>query len=81
MPGAAWQLIVNRRTGNWGTDYEPSQDLGRVPLAARTLREPQESLAIYLVPSSEKPAGGYAELRGDLGIEWGTTGLRPRGAW
>jgi Protein of unknown function (DUF2911) len=72
---SGWQLIVNRRTATWGTDYDPQLDLGRIPLVHRTLREAQESLAIYLVPSSQKPAAGYADLRGDLGIEWGTTGL------
>src|SRR5258705_6121383 len=36
---AAWWLIVNRRTGNWGTDYDASRDLGRVKLTSRALTE------------------------------------------
>jgi hypothetical protein len=29
---AAWQLIVNKQTGQWGLTYDKSQDLGRVPM-------------------------------------------------
>ena len=27
-----WQLIVNKQTGQWGTEYDKSKDLGRVPM-------------------------------------------------
>jgi hypothetical protein len=70
-----WQLIVNRATGEWGTDYDPSKDVGRVSLTSRSLAEPEESLSVYLVPESAKPAEGYAELRGVLRIKWGRTEL------
>jgi hypothetical protein len=69
------QLIVNRQTGQWGTDYDASRDLGRIPLAARHLAEPEESLSAYLVPESATPARGYAELRGMLRIKWGSSEL------
>ena len=72
---AGWQLIVNRATGQWGSDHDAAQDIGRVRLAARTLREPEETLSIYLVPESARPADGYAELRGVLRVKWGTTEL------
>jgi len=68
-----WQLIVNRQTGQWGTDYNSARDLGRVTLSARALAEPEESLSIYLVPESGAPGRGYAELRGVLRIKWGKT--------
>ncbi len=70
-----WQLIVNRGTGQWGTDYDATKDFGRVTLVARTLAEPEESLTIYLVPESPKPGSGYAELRGALRVKWGRTEL------
>jgi hypothetical protein len=70
-----WQLIVNRRTGSWGTEYDPSLDLGRVTLTARKRAEPEEALTIYLVPDSPQPTTGYAELRGRLRIVWGATEL------
>ncbi|HEX8850184.1 MAG TPA: DUF2911 domain-containing protein [Gemmatimonadaceae bacterium] len=73
--GTGWQLIVNRGTGQWGTDYDQSKDVGRVALTARTMAEPTESLTIYLIPESGRPSQGYAELRGALRIKWGTTEL------
>jgi hypothetical protein len=70
-----WLLVVNRRTGIWGSDYDRTRDVGRIPLTTRTLAEPEESLSIYLVPESARPAQGYAELRGALRIKWGRTEL------
>jgi DUF2911 family protein len=72
---SGWQLVINRRTGIWGTDYDRGRDVGRVTLTSRTLAEPEESLTIYLVPESARPAQGYAELRGILRIKWGRTEL------
>lgn len=72
---SAWQLIVNRGTGRWGTDYEPGDDVGRVALTARTRQEAEESLTIYLVPDAPRPGSGYADLQGRLRIVWGTTEL------
>ena len=70
-----WQLIVNRGTAQWGTDYDAARDLGRVNLSTKQLTEPEESLSLYLVPEAPKPGTGYAELRGALRIKWGTTEL------
>jgi hypothetical protein len=70
-----YSLIVNRGTGQWGTDRDASKDIGRVALAARTLAEPEPTLSIYLVPDSPNPTTGFAELRGILRIKWGATEL------
>jgi hypothetical protein len=70
-----YTLIVNRGTAQWGTDRDPSKDLGRVTLTSRTMTEPEPALSIYLVPESPRPGSGYAELRGALRIKWGTTEL------
>jgi len=72
---SGWQLIVNRGTGAWGTEYESADDVGRIALASRTRAEPEESLTIYLVPESPRPGSGYAELTGRLRIVWGATEL------
>jgi hypothetical protein len=69
--GAA--LIVNRGTGQWGTDHDATKDLGRVALTSRTMAEAEPALSVYLVPESSQPRTGYAELRGTLLIKWGTT--------
>jgi hypothetical protein len=73
--GATWQLIVNRQTGNWGTDYRSATDLGRVTLAAKEMKDNEETFTIYLVPSSADPASGYATLDGVMRMRWGTTEL------
>ena len=70
-----YALIVNRGTGQWGTDRDASKDVGRVALASRTMAEAEPALSIYLVPESPQPTTGYADLRGVLRIKWGTTEL------
>jgi hypothetical protein len=33
LPGATeWQLIINKQTGQWGTEYNQREDLGRVKM-------------------------------------------------
>ncbi len=56
-----WKLIVNNQTGQWGTQYDESKDLGRVPLKLTKLSSPVETLKISLEPA------------GTLQIEWGET--------
>jgi hypothetical protein len=70
-----WQLIVNRATGVWGTEYDASKDLGRVSLSATQRSQPEESLTVYLIPEAGRPSSGYADLRGQLRIVWGTADL------
>jgi hypothetical protein len=60
-----YHLIINRNTGQWGTEYDGSKDLVRVPLRARMHTEVRESLQIALVPANEPAA------RGVLTIAWG----------
>ena len=70
-----WQLIVNRGTGQWGTDRDATKDLGRTTLTSRSLADPEETLTVYLIPDSPRPGTGYAELRGILRVKWGKTEL------
>lgn len=67
---AGWKLIINRNTGQWGTQYDAAHDLARVDLRLRTLPEPVESLAISMIPSTE--AG---PPHGELRLAWGTSEL------
>ncbi len=34
---SGWTLIVNKQTGQWGTQYDEKQDLGRVPMKAASV--------------------------------------------
>jgi hypothetical protein len=70
-----YSLIVNRGTGQWGTDRDATKDIGRIALTSRTMAEAEPSLSIYLVPDSPDPTTGYANLSGMLRIKWGTTEL------
>lgn len=70
-----WQLIVSGQTAQWGTDYNKARDIGRVTLTAKEMRDNEETFTIYLVPDSQNPASGYANLGGVLRIRWGTTEL------
>jgi hypothetical protein len=73
--GGSWQLIVNSQTAEWGTDYDRTRDFGHLTLAAKEMRDNEETFTIYLVPDSPNPASGYANLGGALRIRWGTTEL------
>lgn len=55
-------LIVSRDTGQAGTAYDPTKDLGRVPLTARALGEPVE---LFTVAFGERGAGGEVRLQWD----------------
>ncbi len=41
-----WTLIVNKQTGQWGTNYDEKQDLGRVKMKVTRLDKPVEQFAI-----------------------------------
>lgn len=43
-----WTLIVNRQTGQWGTQYDPSRDFVRIPMQVSALRQPVEQFTITL---------------------------------
>ncbi|MGH9665163.1 MAG: DUF2911 domain-containing protein [Bryobacteraceae bacterium] len=55
-----WKLVVNKQTGQWGTEYNESQDLGRVSLKLTKASAPIETFKIAL-------SGGM------LSLEWGHT--------
>ena len=60
-----WTLIVNRQTEQWGTAYDESQDLVRLPMQVETLAEPVEQFTITL--------GVGEESDGVLVLEWELT--------
>jgi hypothetical protein len=62
---AGWTLIVNRQTGQWGTQYEPARDLARIPMRVSTLREPVEQFTMAL----ERTRAGA----GTLALSWEKT--------
>lgn len=71
----AWTLIVNRWTGQWGSDRDSTLDVGRVPLSPRTIGAAEDALTIYLVPESPDPVSGFGTLNGILRVRWGSVDL------
>src|SRR5262249_51161526 len=59
-----WKLIINKQTGQWGTEYNQGQDLARVNMKVEKLSSPVEMFTINL-----KPSGAGAVLS----LEWETT--------
>ena len=52
LPGATeWQLIINKQTGQWGTEYNQRQDLGRVKMNLAQTPALVDSFKIELLPT------------------------------
>jgi Protein of unknown function (DUF2911) len=57
-------LIVNKETGQWGTDYDRSHNLGTVALHVETVKAPLDEFTISIAGADAK--------HGSLVLEWGT---------
>ena len=63
LPGEkAWKLIVNKQTGQWGTQDEQAQDLARVDLKVGATSAPVEQFTITLAGTGA--AAGLLALSG-----------------
>ena len=47
-----WLLIINKQTGQWGTEYHSEQDLVRVDAKVETLSAPVEQFVIAVEPGT-----------------------------
>ncbi len=43
-----WKLIINKQTGQWGTEYNADLDFARIDMRKRVLKEPVEKFTIAL---------------------------------
>jgi len=57
------ELIVNKQTGQWGTSYDRSRDLGRAPMTSDSTTTPVERFTIAIT--------GADATHGALTMEWG----------
>ncbi len=55
----SWTLVINRQTGQWGTEYDEAQDLARVDGMAMPTKSPVEQFEIKVEP---RPGGGALHL-------------------
>jgi len=58
----AWELIINRQTGQWGLSYDAKQDLGRVKM---TMSKPPAIVETLKYTLTDRGAG-----KGELRLEW-----------
>ena len=66
IPGEKeWTLIVNKQTGQWGTRHDAAQDLGRVQMTVKPVKDTVETFAIDVKPGEAK--------RGTLTMTWENT--------
>ena len=59
-----WTIMFNKKTGIWGTDYDPSQDMLRVPMKTEVLSALVEKLIFSVEPT---------QTGGAIKIEWENT--------
>ncbi len=60
LPGPqGWKLIINKQTGQWGTEYNEAQDLARVDMTTKALASPVDQFTI-------KIEGGQIKLAWEL---------------
>ena len=57
-----WKLIINKQTGQWGTEYNEGQDLARVDLTAKTVTTPVDQFTITIDGGQLKLAWELTEL-------------------
>jgi hypothetical protein len=62
-----WKLIINKQVGQWGTVYNPQQDLARIALDKRTLPNNVEKLTFAIERGNNSS--------GILKMEWEHTSL------
>lgn len=54
--------MVNRQTGQWGTEYDAGQDVARLDLTRESLAKPVEQFTIAIDPADD---GGVLRMSWD----------------
>src|ERR1051325_8286731 len=62
-----WKLIINKQTGQWGTNYDKKQDFARVDMQKSELSAPVEQFTISFDKKGEDTA--------DLVMKWEKTSV------
>ena len=60
-----WRLIINKQTGQWGTQYDESQDLARVDMKKTALPQSVEQFTISFDKKNDNTA--------NLNLDWENT--------
>jgi hypothetical protein len=62
-----WKLIINKQAGQWGTQYDASQDLARIDLQKKALPQLVDQFTISFEPRGPKAT--------TMRLEWDNTSL------
>jgi hypothetical protein len=55
LPGEKeWTLIINKQNGQWGTEYNAAQDLGRTKMTVKPIKNTVETFVIAIKPVTDK---------------------------
>jgi hypothetical protein len=66
IPGESeWTIIINKQTGQWGTEYKQDQDLGRTKVKSEKTSSPVQQFTISFDPASGKST--------KMNLEWENT--------
>jgi hypothetical protein len=57
-----WKLVINKQTGQDGTEYDQKLDLGRIDMKVETLSSPVEQFTIAI---EDTPQGGHIVMTWD----------------
>ncbi len=63
-----WQLLVNSRTGIWGTNHDAQKDVAQIPLQEKMTEDSVEQLTITLKPTGDDSA--------EFSLTWGKKELK-----
>jgi hypothetical protein len=61
----SWKLIINKQTGQWGTEYDEKQDLARIDMKVSKTAQPVEQFTISFDKTGQDSA--------NLILEWENT--------
>lgn len=59
-----WELIINKQTGQWGTEYKAEMDVGRVPMTVTHPASVTEQMEITITQTAKG---------GELAVMWDQT--------
>lgn len=62
---SGWKLIINKQSGQWGTNYDPAQDIARIDVKTEAVAVPVETFQIALFQSTAAPNEGRMTLTWD----------------
>jgi hypothetical protein len=62
-PGKGMQLIINKQTGQWGTEYKQEMDLARIPMTVTKSATVVEKFEITVTPAGNG---------GEIALHWDT---------